>query len=72
MTIKFILAKFAEVIIKSFIIICFIALTLIFVYEFSHFLYLNFSIDIFKIETCVDLGIGGWDYKERVCTFGLY
>jgi hypothetical protein len=69
MTIKFILAKFAEISIKLFIGTYFIISTLIFTY-FIIKIGLNFSIDYWKVEICVDVG-GGWNKEKRLCRFGL-
>jgi hypothetical protein len=67
MGIKFILAKFAEFIIKLLILVCFTLATLTSLFFFAQ----ASSVDYQKVISCLDLGIGGWDYQKRVCRLGL-
>jgi hypothetical protein len=67
MTVSFIVAKFIELILKLLLIACFLISTILFIFIFAP----SHSIDFWKVDTCLDLGIGGWDYEERVCRLGL-
>jgi hypothetical protein len=67
MTIKYVLTKFIEFIIKSLIVICFVLSTLTSLFFFVQ----ASSIDYQKVISCLDLGIYGWDYEKRVCRLGL-
>jgi hypothetical protein len=66
MTIKFILAKFIEMTIKTFIIFCFSLSVFIWIVSFAFYALHDFNIDFMVIEACYDSG-RQWNYNERIC-----
>jgi hypothetical protein len=58
--------KFTEILIKIFIIICFIISLIVSMYHLHLFIRTDLDINFMDIEHCVDMG-RRWNYKERLC-----
>jgi hypothetical protein len=57
--------------IKVFIVIWFILTILHFVVFGFLLMSYDFDVDFLKIDRCIDLGMGGWDYEQGLCRLGL-
>jgi hypothetical protein len=66
MSIKFILTKFIEMAIKTFIIFCFSISVFVWLMSIRYYFATDFDIDFMAIEACYDNG-GWWNRDEKIC-----
>jgi hypothetical protein len=59
------------IVVKILIIIWFILTLLHFTVSWFLLISYDFNVDFVKINRCLDLGMGGWDYEEKLCRLGL-
>jgi uncharacterized protein YybS (DUF2232 family) len=66
MTIKFILAKFTEMAIKTFIVLCCSLSVLIWIVLFAFYALHDFNVDFMAMDACADEA-RAWNDKEGIC-----
>lgn len=64
---KIIILKFIEIMIKIFIILCFVFSVFIWIITFVHIYLYHFNIDFMAISLCIEDYTRAWNYDEGIC-----